>query len=230
MESNRGKNGKERSHEHEKMTVPMEVQYSPEHEFVVLRWRVRNHKWFIENGYEPALPTEILEKLERGESVSDNDISAAVIGEYQVDLFRAKENEFKEIWEAKAPYFFERLRELGRPLPPKYIVRFSRYGNGGSFYPPNFITLCIGPYFDFKVYYTTFHEIVHLTIDDLIEKYNIPHWTKERLVDLIMTEFFPDTKQLQRDPEQAELILEIFEREFPDIEKIVREVAQVKSE
>ena len=75
--------------------------------------------------------------------------------------------------------------------------------------------------------FTLAHEIVHLTIEHLIRKYQIDHWTKERLVNLIMNKFFPDKPILQRDPQNAEQISEIFDREFPNIEEVIKDISAI---
>mgnify|MGYP006300935663 CR=1 FL=1 len=40
--------------------------------------------------------------------------------------------------------------------------------------------------------YTVAHEILHLMIEHLIQKYKISHWQKERIVDLYMSKIFDD--------------------------------------
>jgi hypothetical protein len=62
----------------------------------------------------------------------------------------------------------------------------------------------------------------------LIKECGIAHWTKERLVDLVMNKFFPENQKLQRDPENAEQITEIFNTYFPDITKVIKAVSEIK--
>lgn len=159
--------------------------------------------------------------------VSDEEVRAAVEAEYRDHAYSEKARELEEAWEAESGNFIEKLKTLGRPLPQAYKIFLSRYGTGGSYGYPDVIQLNLNKTSDRGPLYTAFHEMVHLTIQDLIEKYNIPHWTKERLVDLTMNKFFPDKEQLQRDPEHAEQIREIFEKGFPNIEKIISEVSEI---
>jgi hypothetical protein len=71
------------------------------------------------------------------------------------------------------------------------------------------------------------HEIIHLTIQDLIEKYSIQHWVKERIVDLTYSRFFEGERGLQNSQEKMEEITTLFDSYFPDIEKIISEVGKI---
>ena len=108
-----------------------------------------------------------------------------------------------------------------------YLVSFTKYGTGGSHNLPNRIQINFKYNCAKNLLATTFHEIIHLTIEDLIREYNIDHWTKERLVDLIYAKFFPKERLLQKDPEKPEQIKETFNRFFPDIKKVIIGVSKL---
>jgi len=194
-------------------------------------WRVKylckKHDWYRENGYQPGYPQKIEEKFKKDEKITEEDIEKAVADEFDTESNEKEIQAAKEDWNKISEVFFENLKTLGLPLQEKYFVAITKYGNGGSYGVPDNIQL------NFKqsksLSFTTAHEIVHLTIEHLIQKYNIVHWTKERLVDLIMNKIFPGRPRLQRNPENAEQISEIFEREFPDIEKIISEVSKLET-
>ncbi len=198
--------------------------YSIEDEIERIEMTLKKYEWYQEKGYKLKFPELIQEKLDKGEEISKEDISNAVSSEFgsgdvnkKIKLLREKWNEIKE-------KFFEDLKILGLPLQSKYSVLITQYGTGGSYGSPNNIQLNI----DHKKesYLILAHEIVHLTIEPLIKEYNIAHWVKERLVDLIMNKFFPENQRLQRDPENAEKISEIFEGNYPDIKKIIFQISQ----
>ncbi|MFZ2500527.1 MAG: hypothetical protein WAW90_00895 [Minisyncoccia bacterium] len=211
------------------VAVPIEVRYSIEDDASRIRKTIDRYAWFIENNYKPDLPQDIKDRLEKGEEIADEDIISVVEKEYQDDIYLTKANEIREVWTKESEAFLENLKRLGRPLAEKYVVALTRYGVGGSYGSPNFIRLNIQKQNDRPVLFVIFHEIVHLTIQDLIEKHMTPHWTKERLVDLTMNKLVPEMKRLQRDPEAAEKIDAIFEKEFPNIEKIIADIAQLPS-
>lgn len=192
--------------------------------------RVRNtlkkHKWYKERGYKPKYPQLIQEKLDRDEQINEDDVLEAVTDEFNQDRYAEQVAPIQEGWKEIENGFFENLETLGLPLQDKYYVCATRYGTGGSYGYPNDIQLNLEQ--KRKVPLTLAHEIVHLTIEPLIREYSIDHWTKERLVDLIMNKFFPEDQKLQRDPVNAGQILEIFNREFPDIKKVIMEVSKLK--
>jgi hypothetical protein len=65
------------------------------------------------------------------------------------------------------------------------------------------------------------HEIIHLCIEPLIKKFRIPHWQKERVVDLLFRSFFPDKAFLQVLPEEAHVVDSVFDAGFADIEDLM---------
>lgn len=73
------------------------------------------------------------------------------------------------------------------------------------------------------------HELVHLAIEPLIQKNNTEHWVKERIVDLLMKKAFPNY-ELQKNPTEAQKINQIFQDNYPNIEKILEEVSQLTIE
>jgi hypothetical protein len=112
------------------------------------------------------------------------------------------------------------------PLQEKYYVSITQYGNGGSYGTPDKIQLNFNQ-ITRNVSFTIAHETVHLTIEHLIREYKIDHWTKERIVDLIINKLFPENQRLQRNPKNAEQISEIFEREFPNVEKVIKDISEI---
>ena len=67
------------------------------------------------------------------------------------------------------------------------------------------------------------HEIIHLSIQSLIEKFKIDHWTKERIVDLIILKVMPELAKMQNLSQNTKRIDKLFNSFFPDVEKIIRE-------
>ncbi|MEI6843000.1 MAG: hypothetical protein WCK48_00600 [bacterium] len=191
-----------------------------------VKYLCSKYSWYKENRYEPTYPKAIQEKLDSGESITEDDISDAVKSEFDTSVNEKEISQTKKEWDKIKEGFFQNLKTLNLPLQKKYFLSITKYGTGGSYGTPNRIQLNLNQ--TNRSSFTIAHEIVHLTIEHLIKKYKIDHWTKERVVDLIMNKFFPDNKRLQRNPEGADKISEIFEREFPNIEKIVGEISQLK--
>ena len=77
------------------------------------------------------------------------------------------------------------MEELfGNKLPKEFQVILTKYGTEGSYNPPNRIFLNISNKSPQTL--VLLHEITHLIIHKYIKKYQIQHWEKERIVDLIL--------------------------------------------
>jgi hypothetical protein len=159
-------------------------------------------KFFDENGYNISLPdvpliNSLKSKVYKGMSLSKDDLdelinlfknelfdeedykislsvvqSAALIADQHLDIFH--------IYARKWDFF----------IPPKYNITLSLYGPGGSYNPINGnISMKItkdGTFFN-EPLSVMLHEAFHIGIENrIIQKYNVPHWTKERIVDQFM--------------------------------------------
>ncbi|MEM8525728.1 MAG: hypothetical protein AAGG68_13890 [Bacteroidota bacterium] len=77
-----------------------------------------------------------------------------------------------------------------------YPIVFTLYGTGGSYDPDSgVVTLFTTPKGEFTKYdapeYTIIHEIVHMGIEEsIVQKYQLSHGLKERLVDIVITLMF----------------------------------------
>jgi len=198
--------------------------YSIEDEIERVEMALKKYEWYKENGYKIGFPALIQEKLDKGEEISKDDILKAVSDEFNSNQNTEQIALLREGWDKMKDSFFENLKTLGLTLQEKYFVSLSKYGTAGSYGLPNNIILNTER--TKWPSYIIAHEIVHLTIESLIKEYNITHWSKERLVDLIMNKFFPENQKLQRDPENSIQISEIFEGNYPDIRKIIFQISQ----
>ncbi|MBI5742691.1 MAG: hypothetical protein HZA25_02545, partial [Candidatus Niyogibacteria bacterium] len=165
------------------------------------------------------------EALSSGKILTDKEILRIVITEFKKEEYEEKSQELKKGWVGVGEDFLKKLETLGLPLEREYEVLFTKYGVGGSYGLPNNIQINFA--YTRDILSITLHEIIHLTVEELIKKYDIDHWTKERLVDLIYGRFFPEGQRLQDDPDQAEKIHKIFDSFFPNIEKVITEVSLI---
>lgn len=80
-----------------------------------------------------------------------------------------------------------------------YPIVFTLYGTGGSYDPESgTVTLLTNSKGNFMKYekpaYTIMHEIIHMGIEaSIVQKYNLPHGLKERIVDKITYLLFKDS-------------------------------------
>ncbi len=114
---------------------------------------------------------------------------------------------------------------LRNKLQKEYIVCLTRYGVGGSYYLPNMIILNVSDEYLGRrdPVETIEHEIIHLSIEPLIQKYKVGHWQKERIVDLIASKIISGYRA-QKIPVETKAIDESFNKLFPDIEKIIKSI------
>lgn len=199
-------------------------EYSAESELTRVRNVFERKDFFRENKYRITLPEGI---------TLDGSLNEEVVGkihrEINIEKVRKIEEEIKLTW----PDIIKRIRtvatEIEYRLPEKYTLILSRYGTGGSYRAKeNSIVLNIEnpAYFDNSPQHTIAHEIFHIAIQHLIEKYNIKHWVKERIVDLMMQKIYPDDKKqkISLTQEEIQATDQIFDQYYPNIEKILEEI------
>ncbi len=202
--------------------------YSLEDEISRVKYTIKKYAWYVENGYKPTFPQTLIEKIEKSEHIDDSEIESSIKAEYVEGEYTDIKDKIAEGWEIIEDNFFSQLKTLGRSLPNEYYINLTKYGTSGSYGFPNDIQINFKKRSPNDIPFVIAHEIVHLTIEDLISKYGIEHWTKERLVNLTINCFFPDKKSLQRDPQHSEQITQIFENNFPNLEKIITEISEIK--
>lgn len=210
------------------ITPKIIFDYSLEDEVSRVKYAVKKYAWYVENGYKPTFPQTLIERLEKGENIDDSEIEKSIKAEYIESEYAEIKVQISKGWKEIENKFFLQLQTLGRALPEEYFINLTKYGTSGSYGYPNDVQINYKKRTMDDIPFVIAHEIVHLAIEDLISKYKIEHWTKERLVNLTMNRFFSDKKSLQRDPENSEQISQIFESNFPNIEKIIIEISDIK--
>lgn len=123
----------------------------------------------------------------------DKDIEAKfekiIKDNYDKDKFDKQIQEIEKKWRENELEFFIKSEKLLQIEPlKKYYCNFTQYGVCGSYNPPDLIIINIVTCKNITK--TIAHEIIHLMIHDLIEKYKISHWEKERLVDLYINDIY----------------------------------------
>ena len=75
---------------------------------------------------------------------------------------------------------------------------------------------------------TIIHEITHIGIEDLIQKYNVKQWQKERIIDLITERLFPGLHKNQDYQADVSSVETIFNNFYPDMDAIIKNVGETK--
>lgn len=186
-------------------------------------WRTIHDILFFEQlGYNVSLPKDTLIDaliLKSKNGTFGNDDFSAIYNLLESKIY--DENNYKQALEKveeqqalvnKVIYQLDSLSccmDWTFKMPERYEVLFTLYGSGGSYSPETgTITLFTTSDGRFKNYKnpanTIVHEIVHIGMEDsIIQPYNIPHVTKEQMVDqfvyLMFAHLLPNYKIQQFD-------------------------------
>ncbi len=206
-------------------TVRLAISYSTEQEVQRAQWTAKRLPWYAEQGY--AVDRIKLPNGVTGSS-GDEDIARAVRSEYTDTDYLAAAAKLQHEWETISGGFEKMKSESAFHLQNKYEVVLTKYGMGGSYNATlNQVTVKLGAKAQGGIAGVVAHEIVHMTIQYLIDQYQVRHWRKERLVDLLMEHYFPGLKKMQIMREDVSVVDQAFQNHFPDIEAIARAIGEV---
>jgi hypothetical protein len=204
----------------------LHVEYSAEADVEIVQETLKEFQELTAQGYAPNLPKTIQARVERGEELTAAEVAEAVNADYQAQDYAAKSDVIIREWSEHQADFLQKLGTLGLPVQEAYILRLTKYGVGGEFRTPNSIIANVED--AHGAIFTIEHEIIHLTIEQLIKEHTIDHWTKERVVDLIYSRFYPERTTLQKDPEQADHVMAVFEQHYPNIPAMLSELGRAR--
>jgi len=219
------------SYENLEKIPQLEIEHSVETELERLSYVLSpvKRKFYQERKYRITLPEGF--SLDDEEPVDEEKLKAQIekeVAENRV-LIEERKTEISGYW----PNIIEHLKPVFRDLnyqpPENYILTLSLYGTGGSYNPPNEVIVNIKNKSSRNgLEKTIAHEAVHDSIEHLIRKYQIEHWIKERIVDLLMSKAYPDY-QTQKLPIDTTEITRIFDENYPNLEKALEEISQLKT-
>ncbi|KKW32095.1 MAG: hypothetical protein UY76_C0042G0007 [Candidatus Uhrbacteria bacterium GW2011_GWA2_52_8d] len=176
-------------------------------------------EFYKQNNYQLSLPEDL------GDDFQEEKIKRQVFVEYSPKKFETKLGGLQLNWKHMEKVFFEDAQTVLQIKPlPEYECFITQYGTGGSYNPPNVIIANIKS--RFLGAYNIGHELIHLLIHDLIEKNNIDHWQKERLVDHYLFKIL-HVNRYQNIPESIDtkIVDEIFESySSQGVERVIREL------
>ncbi|MCX6714169.1 MAG: hypothetical protein NTV48_03660 [Candidatus Vogelbacteria bacterium] len=185
--------------------IDLNIHFSKDFEAYRVKTCLEKLDWYKAQGYRVDLP------------------QIGVDEGYQEEDFLVYDNLIKDEWPKYRDKLYQALISFnGGEVREIYNINLTKYGVGGSYSYPNTIINNISQHNKDNIVSTIIHEIIHLTIDQLIRKYEIEHWQKERIVDLISLKIFPEKFKRQRDPENVAIIEQEFEANYPNIELIIK--------
>ncbi len=209
--------------------------YSKDLELKEICWIYSEYDFFIKNKYKVFYP-KISKDIEKELIANPKDKLAIKQLKQQFDkIFANEEDIYKRTlrttesgWLTIGDKFFNELAKIqtGKGIKNVHCC-ISRYGPGGSYYSPNKISVRVVDKYDKDIREANekiAHEIVHLAIDKLVQKYSLSFDNTERLVDLILTRT-PISELLVEPTIQGfgnENLDECFKTAFPSIENVLK--------
>jgi len=208
-------------------------EYGIKEEKERILWTIQKSQWYEENGYHIAMPGNL--EMSEALKLNNDELRELIEREYKPEDYQQIQEKISAEWRDKLPVFKVGLSKMGIVLDPEYKIILSKYGTGGSYNSHsrpksvniNFMSRKIARRDD--VTEILCHEIVHLCTQDWVEKYKVPHWSKEHLIDLMMKFIFQKGWMQRIDEDVAEKIDAIFENHKENIEEVFRLVGQLET-
>ncbi len=202
--------------------IKLQFNYSIEYEIQRIKNTIKKLDWFKEKGYRLSLPKNL--SLEDVDFLDEECIRNSILSEYSEDDYKKVIKTVNQQWLKFSPLLENYFLETNIKLEDFYEVKLTKYGVGGSYNLPNTIITNIQAHYDVGLVKTIIHEIIHLSIQKLIEKYEVEHWEKERIVDLILDKYFSEINKMQNIPIDTKSIDQVFEKHYPNIEEVIKNV------
>lgn len=211
--------------------------HNSNYQFQELESVISDWDWYIKNNYGTdwlSLPKGI-DRLKIKE-YSKGELRKEVEGEYDENLYEKPKQSILENWQKISEKMEAVFGGKGIKFPNELDIYLTIYGTGGSYHLPNEIAINITKKFDIGLLITIVHEVIHLTIQEYIEKYGVNQQQKERIVDLFMSTYFSDIFPSQKNKTQPvyskidiSKIDDIFEKNQPDMELVVKKVSEISN-
>ena len=205
----------------------LNINYSKEAEVLRVESVLEKADWYKKHGYADTvrLPGGItLSEIKENTTITE--LLAKIDREYDEQLFRGISSEIQSTWERMCKkVLWHSVESLSLTFQDVYEIHLTRYGTGGSYVAPNTITINIRDKNPKIVARIIFHEAIHLSIEPLVQKYNVPHWKKERLVDLVYRKILPEFSFMQKVPKSAHSVDKVFEKYSNNIELVIKNSA-----
>lgn len=199
----------------------LKINYSPERELERVLYVLSPAKksFYLEKAYRITLPEGIT--FENSETKSEDEIFAQIKKEFNSTWISEIKEKVDPLWPQIIKRLQPILKDIGYKLLPEYKLTISKYGTAGSYSFPNEIIINLEGITKSPWLKIIAHELIHLTIEPLIRKYQVEHWYKERLVDRLMLKIFPEfpSQSLPADFDKGKLD-NLFDQYYPDVEKI----------
>lgn len=199
--------------------ININILFSKEAEIERVKYVYKELDWYHEHGYDVRLPGGRLGKNKR--TLSHDKLLFELEKEFTLDLYEQAVVKIRKSWRyIENCWPREEMEKTTLLFQSTYNIHLTRYGTGGSYHLPNEIVLNIDSSDEADFGKILFHEMIHLCIEPLIQKYNTPLWYKERIVDLTFRRLMPEIAFEQNLPKEALTADTHFAQNYGDFDKI----------
>lgn len=196
-------------------------------------------KWDFYQQYYGVSWIKLPAKLDKTKikEYSGDEITNAVKEEYlnnSTKIYKKVEQEILDNWQKVSEKIEKVYKETNLNFPNELEIQLTCYGMGGSYRLPKKVILLATKFHPLA---TIVHELIHLIIENWIQKYKINQAQKERIVDLFMSRYFGDLFPDRLIPKWSQQVYqkiayqeidEIFEKFEPNVETVIEKVSKIK--
>ncbi|MFH1170732.1 MAG: hypothetical protein V1704_04205 [Candidatus Vogelbacteria bacterium] len=203
-------------------TIKLSFEYSKELEVKRIVYTINRLDWYLNNNYHlewMSFPKDI--DKNNLVNISEADISKAVEKEYDPQKYILAIESLNQLYDPYGIRLQKFIESLGFSIISNVIINLTLYGMGGSYHVPNKVISNISKYSGDELLGNILHEIIHLHIQHLIDKYEVDQWKKETVVNLLFSTAFPDLHKKNDIPIDTKDIETTYKVNFPNIEKII---------
>lgn len=202
----------------------LQVVFSTDFEIARVNEAIAKYAWYKERRNPVALPAG----LDISVPPDEKTVRDAVHADFAEHVYLEQKQYLLDHWHEVNILSTDDHKKILPYLAQEYVVRLTRYGIGGSYRYPDTIILNIHYRKDGDALKTVFHEMTHLAIQPLVETYNLGHYEKERITQLLTMRLDPRHARTQKIPIATEHIDAVFEERYPDIESVIEVLGSQK--
>ncbi len=207
--------------------ITINFEFGIDLEIARVKRTLNDKKWLDQNSYRFNLPSTI----KNFENITEELIRQSIEAEYNKKDYETAKRAILKSWVGNC----QNIRKINDKIEGSHKLNeleiiLTKYGTQGSYQMPNKMIINIfniPPEFLIK---TVIHESFHLMLESLIKKYEVEHWVKERIIDLMMDLEYKSRFKMQVVPTWALAIDKDFKLHYPGIMPIMESARKISLE
>jgi len=155
--------------------MQLNFKFSPEIDFQRIQSTLKKLDWYTANGYKPRLPRKNSEPI-----LDEVQLLKIVKNEYNPKEYEEIQKKLKSEFVKIESDLLNLFKEISKKIPFEFDISLTKYGTGGSYNLSNQIILNIKGKNPLR---TLVHEMIHLLLEEKVQKEKLSHLEKEALVE-----------------------------------------------